>query len=102
MIALFATMVARSGRRDELMAELEKLSSAVALEQGTLVYAMHMSDREPDVVRFYENYVDKEALRAHGSSQAMSQFIASTTDLLAQPVEIVRCDIVSAKGLPAV
>lgn len=100
MIAVFATMVARQGCRDRLLDELRRLGAAVADEPGTLVYAMHTSYQEPEVVRFYELYAGRDALRAHAGSTAMARFTAATADLLAAPTDIIRCDLVESKGLP--
>lgn len=100
MIAAFVTMSAREGEYENLVNELKKLVVAAVDEQGNLVYAIHTSEREPDVVRVYEVYADKEAFNLHANSQAMNEFVGKTEKLLVKPMEIVRCDVAEAKGLP--
>lgn len=100
MIAAFVTLVARDGEQDNLVAELKSLAAASAGEPGTVVYAVHTSEREPGVIRIYEVYADKDAFKAHANSEAMGAFMSASGNLLAKPMEMVRCDVALAEGLP--
>lgn len=100
MIAVFARLEAQPGRRDDVIEALAPVLAAAESEEGTLVYAMHVSEREPDGVRFYELYTDDDAMRAHGSSDAMRDAGAALASLLTGPPEIVRATPAAAKGLP--
>src|SRR4051812_46040010 len=70
-VALLAKITAKEGQRDALVGAFQELAKAVDSEEGTLVYAIHTSTSEPDVVWFYELYTDQDALTAHGGSEAM-------------------------------
>jgi quinol monooxygenase YgiN len=98
-VAVIARMTAKEGRRAELVEGLKKLVAATESEPGTLVYAMNVSSKEPDVVWFYELYSDQDALRAHGSSDAVKA-TASLAEFMAGRPELHVLELVADKGLP--
>ena len=96
---MVAKMTAVEGKRDELVATLDRLLEAVAGEEGTEVYAMHLDAADADVVWFYELYADMDALTAHGGSEAMQAVGPDLTTLLAGRPELTFLTPVRAKGL---
>lgn len=58
-----------------------------------------MSTKEPDVVWFYELYSDQDALKAHGTSDAMKA-TASLAEFMAGRPELQFLEPVVGKGLP--
>jgi quinol monooxygenase YgiN len=90
---------AAAGRRDDVLAVLAELVEAAGDEPGTLVYAMHTVDGEPDVVVSYELFVDEAALRAHTASEAVARAVDRLQPLVAQTVAY-RGAPASGKGLP--
>lgn len=96
---MFVKLQAQPGKREELLAALQPLFDAVGAESGTLVYAAHVSDDEPDVVRFYELYESEDALALHGTSDAMRAAGPSLAPLLAGRPEMVKVRPVSTKGI---
>ncbi|TXL78137.1 antibiotic biosynthesis monooxygenase [Vineibacter terrae] len=93
--------VARPGKRDELVAILKPMFNEVEKEPGTLLYLMHLSDNEPDVVWFYERYQDKAAFEIHRTSATHDAVLASLKPVLAAPPEIHWLSLVAGKGLPS-
>jgi quinol monooxygenase YgiN len=93
-------MAAPEGRRDDLVAALRALVEAARAEDGTLVYALHESATEADVVWFYELYHDDEAMSAHSGSEAMKTIGAGLAGLLGGRPELHFLRLVEGKGLP--
>lgn len=98
-VAVFVRLVAAPGKGGALVAALMPMFDVVGGEAGTEVYAMHTSADEPDVVRFYEVYADRDAQKSHGASETMAKVGGDVASLLAEAPEIVRCAIESAKGV---
>ncbi len=68
-----------------------------ANEPGTLTYVLHQSKSDPTEFLYYENYVDQDALKAHGASDAMKQFFGAVGGLLAGRPEITMYDELGGK-----
>jgi quinol monooxygenase YgiN len=99
-VAMIAKITAKEGKRDELVEILRDLVTATESEPGTLLYAMNVSTKEPDVVWFYELYTDGDALAAHGGSKAMKATGAKLADLVTGRPELYPLELVAGKGLP--
>ena len=98
-VAMVAKMTAAEGRRDELVSAFGRLFDAVAGEQGTEVYALHLDAGDPAVVWFYELYTDMDGLTAHGTSEAMKAIGPELSSLMAGRPELTFLTPVRAKGL---
>jgi quinol monooxygenase YgiN len=98
-VALVAKMTAAPGKRHELVEAFGALFDAVAGEEGTEVYALHLDGGNEDVVWFYELYQDMDALTAHGTSDAMKAMGPQFASLLAGAPELSFLTPVRAKGL---
>ena len=98
-VALVAKMTAAAGKRDELVEAFGTLYDAVAQEEGTEIYALHLDGGNEDVVWFYELYRDMDALTAHGTSEAMQAMGPVMGPLLAAQPELTFLTPVRAKGL---
>ena len=99
-IAVMAKLVAAEGKGDELEAVLSKMLPVVEGEEGTLAYALHRANDNPDVFWFYELYTDEAALGAHSSSDAMKEMFGSLAGLLEGRAELIVSTPVGGKGLP--
>jgi quinol monooxygenase YgiN len=98
-VALLAKMTAAPGKRDDLVEAFGTLYEAVAGEEGTEVYALHLDAADADVVWFYELYRDTDALTVHGTSEAMQALGSQLSSLLAGRPELLFLTPVRAKGL---
>src|SRR5687767_4834632 len=98
-VALLAKMTAAAGKRDELVEAFGPLYDAVAVEEGTEIYALHLDAADADVVWFYELYRDSDALAAHGTSEAMKAIGPQLASLLAGQPELIFLTPGRAKGL---
>jgi quinol monooxygenase YgiN len=99
-VSVIAKLIAKEGKRDELVEQLSKLVVAAQDEPGTLVYSLNVSTTEPDVVYFFELYADQQALDVHGKSDAFKAAGAGMGDLLGGRPELYMCELAAAKGLP--
>jgi quinol monooxygenase YgiN len=79
---MFATMVAKPGKRDELKAAFDGMFAQAATEQGTLTYTLIEGD-EPDTLYFWEHYSDQSAMDKHMSSEPLAALYPKMGELLA-------------------
>jgi quinol monooxygenase YgiN len=98
-VAVFARIPAQPGKRDELVKAMQAAIDHVQTEDGTLTYILHIDDKEPDAVFFYEIYADQDALAAHGSSDFMKEFGKSMRDLAGGRPELQILKPLGGKGL---
>jgi quinol monooxygenase YgiN len=98
-VAVFARIPAQPGKRDELAKALEAALDNANKEEGTLTYILHVDDKEPDAVFFYELYSDQDALAAHGSSEFMKELGKSLRDLAGGRPELQILKPLGGKGL---
>jgi len=87
-VIIFTRLIARSGRRDELLAVLEELAVSTRNEPGNEVFVTHAARDEPDVVLGYERFVDDAAVDAHRATDAVRIAREKLDDLLTEPPEI--------------
>jgi quinol monooxygenase YgiN len=78
---------------------LDELVDAARGEPGTLVYAMHTVDEDPDLVVSYELFADAAALHAHAASPAVAGAAERLRALVAETTAY-RGAPATATGLP--
>ncbi len=98
-VGVFATLRAVEGKGRDVEAAAVGALAAIADEGGTQLYLIHRSDREPDVVRFYELYRDADALSAHQSGEPLKILGGALRGLLAGPPEVIVSALVAGQGL---
>lgn len=98
MIAVFATIRAKSGRRDELIEVLRPLIDEVRQEPGTFVWAMHADVTDENLLHYYELYESKAAFVTH--TKVVGPKLNALADLIQGPPELIRATLIESKGLP--
>ena len=63
-----AKLKAKSGSEDQMEQAIREILPEVEKEEGTLVYTLHRSQKDPSIFLFYEKYTDADALTAHSST----------------------------------
>lgn len=86
---IFTRLVARPGRRNELLDAFAPFLAAVEDEPGTEAFAAHTARDDADMLLCYEVYRDEAALAAHRDSDAVRDLVARLGDLLAGPPEVI-------------
>jgi len=71
-ISVVATITAKPGRGDDIIAAFEGATDAVRAEPGTLMYVLHRNQANPDTFYVTELYEDQAALDAHMAGPAMA------------------------------
>ena len=97
-VALLAKLTAADGKRDELVEGLKGAIRAVAGEEKTEVYALHVDAGDANVVWFYELYTDQEGLTTHSTGEAVKA-LGGLGPLMAGRPELIFLTPVAAKGL---
>lgn len=99
-VAVIAKITCQEGKRDDAVALFTDFIEYVkASEPGTLIYALNTDAKDANVVWFYELYADADALKAHGSSDAMKAMGGKLAACLAGRPEVTVVNPVAAKGL---
>ena len=73
---LVVRMTAREGAEDEAVATMRELAEATRKEPGCELYIPTQDPENPRAFLFYEQYVDKAALEAHGASEHFERLAA--------------------------
>lgn len=97
-VSVFAEVVAQPGKREQVLDAARIAFATVEEEPGTLLFSIHVSDEEPETVRFFELYEDADAKAAHSASEAVATLIGALGGLVAAPPKIVVTTPVLAKG----
>jgi quinol monooxygenase YgiN len=96
MIVLTATLRARPGRRDALVAGLDAIRVEAEHEPGTLTFAVHTARDDDRLVVCYEAYADEAAMATHREGRALRALMAVIGDLIEGAPEIVYLEPVSS------
>ncbi|MCQ2380432.1 MAG: antibiotic biosynthesis monooxygenase [Victivallaceae bacterium] len=91
IITNFCPVVAKPGRRDELLARLLECARQTRLEQGNICYRVHVSVKNPDLIMIYEQWRDAAALGAHTQMPYLQAFLADRDGLLAHDIVGTEC-----------
>ncbi len=65
---VIAKLKAKSGEESKMEEALRGMVSKVEAEEGTLLYSLHRSQKDPAQFLFYEKYRDAGALKAHSET----------------------------------
>jgi quinol monooxygenase YgiN len=82
---------------DQLVKEL--VPSIQRDEPGTIVYATHTVEDQPNLRVFYELYRDREAFEEHERQGHTRRFLAEREQFLAGPTEVDFLNLQSAAGI---
>lgn len=88
MVVVTAKIKAKSGKENELEAAFRKMVADVAAEEGTLMYTLHRSQKEPGLFMFYEKYKDGDALKRHSATPYFKALFKTIQPFLESPPEI--------------
>ena len=92
---LFVKLHAKPGKEGELQKLLEGAVSLANAEQGTVVwYALKFDDKTFGV---FDAFADDRGRQAHLEGQIAKALMAKAPELLAQPPNIERLDILASK-----
>jgi quinol monooxygenase YgiN len=97
--SMFVKLSAQPGKRDDLLAALEKMLVTVNDEEGTEIYAFNLDTTDENAIWIYELYTDEAALATHSGSEAMAALIGDLGGLLGDAPLMVTTTPVSGKGI---
>ena len=83
-----AKIKAKSGEEDKMEKAFLDIMPKVAQEEGTLMYTLHRSQKDPTVFLFYEKYTDAQALSVHSSTPYFKELFGILKPLLDGAPEI--------------
>jgi (4S)-4-hydroxy-5-phosphonooxypentane-2,3-dione isomerase len=88
------TIVAKEGKVDELIALFGQMASVAAEDDGSEIYTVHQSRRDPNTLIVYEVYRDKDALKLHQANEKLREMGAGLRDL-AESTDVVLATLVA-------
>jgi quinol monooxygenase YgiN len=83
---------------DNLVAETVSLIRE--REPGTIVYATHVVEGQPDARVFYEVYRDRDAFEEHERQPHVRRFLDGRDRYLARPPRVELLHLAASKGVP--
>ena len=91
-----AKLKAKSGEEAKMEEALRGMVAKVEAEEGTLMYSLHRSHKDPTQFLFYEKYTDAEALKAHSETPYFKELFGVLQPLMDGAPEIETYDEVAA------
>ena len=92
------TVVAKPGKREELLASLSAQVAPTRAEAGCINYDFHCDKADPNVFVFYENFVSREALDEHSKQPYLQPLMSRAGELLAKPIEVRFLEMLSDRA----
>ena len=89
---------AKPEKRDELRALLEGFVAPTRREEGCVDYHLHVSDTDPNLFMFYENWRSRADLDHHLTLPHLAPIRERSGELLAAEVEIIPYTMLSLYG----
>jgi quinol monooxygenase YgiN len=87
-----AKIKAKSGEEGKMEEALRGMVAKVEAEEGTLMYSLHRSHKDPTQFLFYEKYTDAEALKAHSETPYFKEMFGVLQPLIDGAPEIETYD----------
>jgi quinol monooxygenase YgiN len=85
---VIAHLHAKPEKRDELLKLLHGFVEQSRREQGCVDYHLHVSDSDPNVFVFYENWRTAKELKEHQRGEAFARFWPKRLDYLQKDAEM--------------
>jgi quinol monooxygenase YgiN len=82
MLVVVAVMKAKAGSEQEMEKALRDMIPMVETEEGTMVYTLHRTKKDPQKFLMYEKYRDKEAFKYHSSTPYFAELFGKIAPLL--------------------
>ncbi|MFZ6732663.1 putative quinol monooxygenase [Undibacterium sp. Ji42W] len=101
MLLLLAQLQTRIAAKDEVKSILEKLVATTQEEAGSIFYAVHQQQDQPNNFMVYELYRDKAACDFHLQSESVKAALQRMETLLARPPAITFFDTVAHTSMTA-
>jgi quinol monooxygenase YgiN len=85
---LIAYLKGKPEKRDELLAVLRGFVEPTRAEAGSVEYHLHVSDTDPNLFVFYENWRTRKDLDEHLELPLLQTFFARRMDLLEREIDL--------------
>jgi len=85
---LIAFLYAKPDKRDELFKILQSFVKPTRDEPGCVDYHLHVSNDDPNLFIFYENWRTRKELKEHQQTAVLNSFWPRRHDFLQKDVEI--------------
>jgi len=95
MLTAIAHIKAKDNKIEELKEVLLNLIPTTRAEEGCINYDLHQSTEDPALFIFHENWASKNALDEHLQKPHLQAFIEKADELLAEPIQLVTCTMIS-------
>jgi quinol monooxygenase YgiN len=94
-LTVIAHVRAKPGQESRVRQILEELLAPTRAEAGCMNYDLHQSQTDPALFVFYENWVSEGDLEAHARSAHIQSFRKLADEILVEPVQITKWQIVA-------
>ena len=98
--ALLAKLPIKADARETFLEAFGAMVQAVEAEEGTEIYILNWGHGDDaNTAYIYELYTDADALKIHGSSDAMKTMMGALGDVMAGAPEMIMLTPAAGKGL---
>jgi quinol monooxygenase YgiN len=87
-VTLIAFLQGKPEKRDELLTALREFVKPTRAEEGCVDYHLHISDDDPNLFIFYENWRSKADLDVHLKTPLLTALFKRRMDLLEKDIDI--------------
>lgn len=94
-LTVVATIKAKAGMEEKVREELLAMVAPTRKEPGCLNYDLHQAQEDSSLFIFYENWLSRKDLDEHLQTPHFQAFAAKADHLLARPVDITLCEMIS-------
>jgi quinol monooxygenase YgiN len=88
MFQIYARLPIKEGVRDEVVALVEGLIEGSRSEDGNISYQLFQSTEDPNILAFFEQWKDEEAMAVHRGSEHFTSTMPKLQEYLAAPSSI--------------
>jgi len=100
MLLVIGRVECEAERRDELVAELEKMQDASRREEGCLRYGFFAAVENPLSFVAVEEWEDREALDRHFAEPHLREFAGRLLELVSAEPEVAIHEVAGTSGFP--
>ncbi len=97
-VTVLATIKAKPGMEQQVREAVMALVGPTRKEPGCINYDLHQSLDDKRTFMLYENWTSKKVLDEHLNMPYLRDFFARSSEILAQPAEVVLWEMITQKG----
>ena len=100
MILVIGRVTCTAGKREDLVALLERMQDASRAEDGCIRYGFYAAVEDPLSFVAVEEWADREALDRHFAQPHLQEFARGLLETVSTPPEVAIHEVAATSGFP--